>query len=280
MLVELDWGGHVVVPTYNLDVAVGAIRDGVIEPWTTATVFNNVLPGQVVLNVGANFGYYTALLGRLVGSEGKVFAVEANPFLLNYLIKSTYYNGTPNQTQIYSFAAWETDGSITLQFNPAFIGGGSVVNGTKQFKSEIDQALWTQSNLSDLVSEPNFEWMQQDRSLSVEVPTRALDGVVNQPIDFMLLDVEGSEPFVILGMEEVFKSSPGLKFIAEWSPHYLSRGAEYREKVRAMLEMLEEFEFEAQYINPVGYPEWELGQRFSPSELLNRMTGDYLWTRK
>ena len=279
MLVELTWGGYVVVPTYNLDVAIGAIRDGVIEPWTTEMVLKSVHPGQVVLNVGANFGYYTALLGRLVGNTGSVISIEANPYLLNYLVKSTYYNGTPNQTHIHSFAAWETDGTFTLEFNPAFIGGGSVVNGTKQPSQSMEEVLWAQSNLSDLVSEPNFEWNLSDRSLSVEVPTRALDEVVKQSIDFMLMDVEGSEPYVIMGMQQIFINSPKLRFIAEWSPDYLSRGSEYQNKVRSMIEFLEAQGYRAQHINPVGYPNWALGKSFAPSDLLDQPTGDYLWTR-
>ena len=32
--VRLQCGAWVVVPTWNVDVAVGMIRDGFIEPWT------------------------------------------------------------------------------------------------------------------------------------------------------------------------------------------------------------------------------------------------------
>ena len=279
MLVELSWGGYVVVPTYNLDVSIGAIRDGIIEPWTTETVMNNVFPGQRVINVGANFGYYSALLGRLVGNLGTVFSIEANPYLLSYLIKSIYYNGTPNQTKIFSFAAWNAKENIVLEFNPAFIGGGSVINGTTQANTEIEKALWTQSNLSDLVSMPNCEWLQNDRSISVDVPTRPLDEIIPAPIDFMLMDGEGSEPYVILGMEKVLKDSPNFKFISEWSPAYLNRGSDYRAKVRLMIELLGSLGFQAQHINPQGFPDWSLGPRFKPEELLNQANGDYLWTK-
>ena len=56
LLVEASWGGFMVVPTFNLDVAIGVVRDGVIEPWTTRLVQDLLRPGDIYLNAGANFG--------------------------------------------------------------------------------------------------------------------------------------------------------------------------------------------------------------------------------
>ena len=35
LLVKLQFGGYVVVPTWNIDVATGIVKDGIIEPWTS-----------------------------------------------------------------------------------------------------------------------------------------------------------------------------------------------------------------------------------------------------
>lgn len=61
LLVRTRWGGRLVVPTYNIDVAIGAARDGLIGPWTTRLVQELVREGDVVINAGANFGYYSVL---------------------------------------------------------------------------------------------------------------------------------------------------------------------------------------------------------------------------
>ena len=38
ILCRTKWNGYVVVPGYNVDVAPGILRDGIIEPWTTRLV--------------------------------------------------------------------------------------------------------------------------------------------------------------------------------------------------------------------------------------------------
>ena len=57
-MVQATWGGWMVVPAFNVDVAIGVVRDGMIEPWTTRLVQELLRPGQTYINAGANFGYY------------------------------------------------------------------------------------------------------------------------------------------------------------------------------------------------------------------------------
>jgi len=45
----------------------------------------NVQPGQVVADIGAGSGYYTALLSRAVGPTGKVFATDIQPGMIRLL---------------------------------------------------------------------------------------------------------------------------------------------------------------------------------------------------
>lgn len=46
------------------------LEKGVFEPHSTAVVKALLQPGWVVLDVGANFGYYTVLMTKLVGESG------------------------------------------------------------------------------------------------------------------------------------------------------------------------------------------------------------------
>ncbi len=57
----------------------GAMLYGTLELATIRLLQRLVRAGNVVADVGANIGYHTLILSRLVGPSGKVFAFEPNP---------------------------------------------------------------------------------------------------------------------------------------------------------------------------------------------------------
>ena len=54
---------------------------GTWEPNVSRVFEELVKPGDSVIDLGANIGYHTLLLSKLVGASGKVIAVEALPEL-------------------------------------------------------------------------------------------------------------------------------------------------------------------------------------------------------
>ena len=52
---------------------------GIVEPLTMDTIKINVKRGDIALDLGANIGYHTLILSKLVGKTGKVFAFEPAP---------------------------------------------------------------------------------------------------------------------------------------------------------------------------------------------------------
>jgi hypothetical protein len=52
---------------------------GEYEPGVSNVIREVVRPGQVCLDLGANFGWYTTLLHRLTGPGGEVHAFEPVP---------------------------------------------------------------------------------------------------------------------------------------------------------------------------------------------------------
>jgi len=55
------------------------------EPELLNTIKNEVKPGNVCIDLGANIGYITLLLSDLVGKNGKIFAIEPEPENFNIL---------------------------------------------------------------------------------------------------------------------------------------------------------------------------------------------------
>ena len=58
--------------TTDTGFASHLLLDGFWEMWLTVFFARQVKPGMTVIDVGANYGYYTLLFGALVGPEGRV----------------------------------------------------------------------------------------------------------------------------------------------------------------------------------------------------------------
>jgi len=67
------------------------------------------LPGAVVADVGAGSGFMTLLFARMVGPQGKVYAVDINPRLLDYIRTRAQQQGLEN---IQTILAGEKDSRL------------------------------------------------------------------------------------------------------------------------------------------------------------------------
>ena len=48
---------------------------------------NELLPGNIVLDLGANIGYYAIMEAKKVGKSGKIYGIEPDPRNIEFLIK-------------------------------------------------------------------------------------------------------------------------------------------------------------------------------------------------
>lgn len=294
LAVRTQWGGHVVVPSFNLDVALGAARDGVIEPWTTRVVQAILKPGDVYLNAGANFGYYIALAGHLVGVEGKVYAVEPNPYIFPFLMNTIYWNGTPNQTEMYNRALADVEGlDLTFSFDPQYLGGGSSaihVTGIDRPPAKypafttLEAAFWSVENLPRQTLDDGR--VIETIGLMIEFPakTTTIDKICqgSSNVSLIHLDIEGAEAFALAGSIETIKRSPGIKFITEWSAyhHYVHGTEDARHHFIAFWNLVESMGYRVSRIETVFSAEGKitLSQPLSLAEMTQTAShGDYVW---
>ena len=68
---------------------------GTYEPQETAIVKRALPRGGTFVDVGANWGYFTLLAAGLVGPQGHVLAIEADPRMFDILSRSLALNDVP-----------------------------------------------------------------------------------------------------------------------------------------------------------------------------------------
>jgi FkbM family methyltransferase len=162
---------------------------GFWESWITSWMTNNIKPGFVCLDIGANYGYYTRIMERLAESSGKVYAFEANKNLSNMISKSIVDypidNGAP--VTVFSVAVSDSKGTVTLNIPPNYIGGSSIVWGHQDLPSSISEDEWT---------------------IKQEVESDTVDHLLGlDHVDIIKIDIEGAEPLAWKGMKDTLSKT-------------------------------------------------------------------------
>ena len=100
-LVLLPWGLHIKI---NPHEAVGheIAAQGVYEREVTETLWRLTDPGDLAIDVGANIGYTTSILGVRVGPKGRVHSFEPHPEVFQSLSENVARgNATPGVVLFY-----------------------------------------------------------------------------------------------------------------------------------------------------------------------------------
>jgi FkbM family methyltransferase len=141
---------------------------------------------MVVVDIGANIGYYTLLAAKLIGSVGKVIAFEPSSDNCALLQQSLQVNGLTNVV-LMPYAVADLDGTVSY--------------GMDDSNGRIAVDLRT-----DLTP----------------VPAVTLDRVLaGEPrIDFIKMDIEGAEGRALRGMQQLLRTHRPI-VCTEFSPDSL-----------------------------------------------------------
>jgi len=170
----------------DLDTLHLAIN-GIWEPLETNLVKNNLKGGDIVLNIGANIGYYALLAARLVGPNGKVFAFEPDLNNFKILKKNIEINNYKNIIPINKAVSDKT-GKAKLYLSNENRGSHRIYEA-------------------------------EDMRKYIEIETIKIDDFFkdkNDKINFILMDIEGSEVAAFNGMKKILKKNKNVKILTEF----------------------------------------------------------------
>lgn len=183
-------------------------RDGIWEPLETKLFAREIQPGDVVIDVGANIGYYTLLAARRVGPTGHVYAFEPEPEAFALLQRNVQLNGYDNVTPVPK-ALGRENGRLQLYLAKKNRGDHRVYDPT-------------------------------GRRPSIDVDVITLDAyLVEQSVervDFLKVDTQGAECSILDGARHTIAKHPEMAVVMELTPHSL---AELGDDPRGCLERLQ-----------------------------------------
>ncbi len=185
-------GHRMLVPGKDRAITDELMTPGRFEPFETRLFESAVKKGMTVVDVGANFGYYTLLAARLAGPSGKVYDFEPDEDNYKLLSENVSRNGYTN---------------VVLE--RAAVSRGS---GTQTlFRDALNYGAHS-------LSQANLQMGQQS---SIVCRTVSLDDYfADKPgrIDIIKIDVQGAEGLAFEGAQKLIKQNKYLRILLEFWP--------------------------------------------------------------
>ena len=191
-IVKKEIDGHIIYFNTSDKTYLEPFSHNQLYEEDVSTILNKLLKkGMNVINIGASIGYFTLLAARQVGPKGKVFAFEPFPGSVKLLEKNVDANGYKN-VETVQMAVSNKTGSSSLFLKPDTTQ--HFVSNSKQDYKKIKIAVTT---IDNYLKEKNLK------------------------MDFVIMDAEGHENYILDGMRKTIEKNPHLEIITEFNPYTL-----------------------------------------------------------
>jgi FkbM family methyltransferase len=173
-------------PLYNFSYSRFKLKNDAFEIEVLKEI---IKPGSYILDIGANIGFYSKILSKIVGDQGQVFCFEPDKINFNYLKKNT--------------ASLK---NVTL-FNNAVSDKKDVIKVYTSKLLNVDHRTYPVND---------YESIEEINAVSIDDLIR--DKIIGK-VDCIKIDIQGYELFAFKGMLNLLNSNRDLKIITEYWPH-------------------------------------------------------------
>jgi FkbM family methyltransferase len=177
-------------PLYNLSYSKFKVKNDKTEIELLKKI---IKPGDSVLDIGSNIGFYAKILSSFTGEKGKVYCFEPDSTNFKYLKKNT--QGIDN---------------IVL-FNKAVSDKADTLKVYKSKLLNVDHRTYPVNN---------YDSVEEIESISIDALLK--DKTISK-VDVIKIDIQGYELTAFNGMKELLSNNSQLKIIAEYWPHGFKR---------------------------------------------------------
>ena len=198
-------GSKMVLDLRDAGISKELFLSGVHEPHSTPDFKAELLPEMVLLEIGANVGYYALIAATVLHPRGRIIALEPSPHNVRLLETNASLNGVEDVFDVHQVAAGREPGKLPFY-------------------------VVSKSNLCGFVNREGQGIRLID---TLDVPVVTVDDMLaelGRTIDYFRMDVEGFEFEVVRGMEKTLsgEAAPAGGFIEVHSEILNRRGSSGR----------------------------------------------------
>jgi FkbM family methyltransferase len=165
----------------------------VFEPEETEFFKRMVQPGNSLIDLGANIGYFSCLFASLAGCEGRVFAIEPDPENIRLLEENKFINGFEN-IEIIQAAVSTAKGKQKLYLS-----------------NSVQNSLYKVSEDTPVIEVETIHLGQYYRER------------IRGRIDFLKTDMQGAEALLVGTIDEILRENHDIVIVSEFYPYGLSQ---------------------------------------------------------
>lgn len=202
----------------------------------TEIILKEVHGDMHILEAGANIGYYVLLESSLLSNKGKIYAFEPDPRNVEVLKKNIEINNLGSMVSLYPYAVGDKDSVGKFH-------------------------IYKESNMNSFVK--NIK-KKEGEGRDIDIKYIKLDSFPEiDKVDFMRMDIEAYECFLIDGAMEFFKRKNNIKLLIELHPDCYN---EQELNFSRRLKELQNIGFKARYLISAGIarPKEIIARGYSP----------------
>ena len=173
-------------PVYNLIYPVFKRKQDAEE---ISFLKENIKKGDIILDIGANIGFYSKILAELTGEKGKVYCFEPDEINYNYFLQNTK----------------------------------GIKNISVHKKAVADQTKTIKLYTSKLLNVDHRTYKVDDYEKEISIDAVSIDDFVAGAfkVDFIKMDIQGFELSALKGMTATLAANPNVKILTELWPYGL-----------------------------------------------------------
>ena len=223
LLIKILDNVNFIVPTTDMTCCLELIEKGIYDVALTNFFGRNIKDNMTLVDIGANIGYFTILFSGYLTGTGKVYSFEPNEKCYNNIIENIRMHNLGITTKCFNI-------------------------GIAENKTQKDFFLCNVNGNSSLINQSEYIYkLTQEVPNKIKINCDRLDNILDEPIDYIKIDVEGGEYYSFLGFEKLFKKKYIKNIITEWNPYMLEK--ETKSDLKRIIN--ENFKYKL-FINPDG----------------------------
>ena len=187
---------------------------GYYEPTETAVLTEIAKVSRSILDIGANVGYYTVNLGKVMPDESILLAVEPLSSAFDQLVENVALNNLRSRVSCHQVAFSMFEGEVDLHV--PLISGSSASSMRELHPEELNSV---------------------ESVVSVKLDNFIFEFMAGGGVDLIKIDVEGAELLVLeSGWDSISKFKPVIfaELLRKWSAEFGYKPETLKKKIEAL----------------------------------------------